>query len=144
MAKALAHFFKNPKLLNFHKFTEYILIISFTSRLMNSTDSFTNLEFLTNICIFFANEKTKLFWTNKEFILFFNCSKWEKNRGQNRWTKLVKTSDEFVVTMCFIRKSWTWWDKCWENVKMMTQFKCNLMQFLFQLWRSGPNDGYQY
>ena len=47
-----------PKLLNFHKFIEYILRISFTSLVMNSSDSFTNLEFQIN---YFFNEYLRWF-----------------------------------------------------------------------------------
>ena len=37
--------------------------------------------------------RKNLFWTNKKFVFFFNCSNWEKICGK----KFVKTSDEFVI-----------------------------------------------
>ena len=50
------------------------------------------------VMIYFFNWQTEtksLFWTDKKFVFFFNCSNWEK---------LVKASDEFVIHICIFFK----------------------------------------
>ena len=70
--------------------------------LTNSSDVFTNLEiriYELNICYdFFFNlqtEKKILFWTNQNFVFFFNCSSWEKfveKIGEADWWKHLMNS----------------------------------------------------
>ena len=55
-------------------------------------------KFLTNICYDFqlANwDKKILFWTNKKFVFFFNCSNWEKfveKIGETNWWTYLMNS----------------------------------------------------
>ena len=62
------------------------------SRIPNLQNFFMNIyyDFFFN----WQTEKKHLFWTNKKFVFFFNCSNWEKILEKN---KLVKLSDEFVT-----------------------------------------------
>ena len=76
--------------------------------LTNSSDSFTNLEFpiynffneylLSLLWFLFqlANWGKNLFWTNKKFVFFLNCSNWEKFVKQIEKTSDVRSSDELV------------------------------------------------
>ena len=55
-----------------------------------------NLQiFITTICYdFFYNwqtEKKRLFWTNKKFVFFFNCSNWKKILETNWWKHLMNS-----------------------------------------------------
>ena len=62
-------------------------------RFTNSSDSFTNLEFRIyeiyyDFLLNWQTEKNKLFWSNKKFVFFFNCTNWEKlvkQIGENIW-----------------------------------------------------------
>ena len=47
-----------------------------------------------------ANWEKNLFWTYKQFVLFFNCSNWEKFKeriGENKIRCLVVWSHELVI-----------------------------------------------
>ena len=62
-------------------------------------NSFTNFKFqiFLRIIVVISGklESKNLFWTNKKFLFFFNCSNREKFQLK-WWNKLVKTSEEFV------------------------------------------------
>ena len=71
-----------------------------------SNSQFTKIFRRIFIMISFSTGKLRkiklknLFLTNKKFVLFFNCSNWEKFVEKIGEKKLVKTSDEFVTSPC--------------------------------------------
>ena len=69
---------------------------------------FHQSRFLNPRLIFFYDllfNWQKMFWTNKKFVFFINCSNWEKFVDKNSLNKLVKTCDEFVLKI----KLTLWW-----------------------------------